>query len=96
MKHLTLLALAALSAAALTGCNSLTEPNQYKVVKERRDNAPAPPKADNNQGSVVLNVGDANAPKAQPGQLQKPEAMKANVPAKQPQPAQPAAGSCGE
>lgn len=77
------------------GCNSLTEPNEFRVQKEKpRTEAPKAAEGDQKPGSVVM----MDAPKGQPA----PNAP-ANVekmPVKAQAPAAPHAhapgGSCGE
>lgn len=98
---------ASLATFALAGCNSLTEPNQFNVAKEKPRSVAAAPKpqlpAENNQGAANLNA--APAPKPQAPAAINPTVLdvkdgKATIPQRRPAPAAPppapAGGSCGE
>lgn len=95
----------ALGLASLVGCNNLTEPNEFNVVKEKPRSVAAAPRpqaaaAENNQGAANLNAAPAAKPPApQPAVLEVKDG-KAAIPQRRPAPAAPppapAGGSCGE
>jgi hypothetical protein len=88
------------SVASLAGCNSLTEPSEFRVVKETPKQQPAAPEAKAPgqalPGGAVLGGGAAD--KGPEGNVRAANEMpKRPMPAMQAPPARPAnAGSCGE
>ncbi|NUP11700.1 MAG: hypothetical protein HOW73_37110 [Polyangiaceae bacterium] len=90
-------------AFAVSGCNSLTEPNQFEVVKEERYEAKnTTPGATNTPVTDGKKPGSVATPpsKVNPGTQQALENLKASVKAREKAPAaapaMPAGGSCGE
>jgi hypothetical protein len=91
----SLLALLFVPCLLAVGCNSLTEPNEFRVQKEKPQAAAPKQAADGEQkpGSVVEAAPNAPAPNA-PANVEKMP-VKAPAPAQAPHAHAPG-GSCGE